>query len=205
MIPQNTVIDTAKNKYFSKLPFFKEEHAQKFMGITLTLFALSFFGFFAINPTLSTIARLRKEIKDNEFVNSQLERKIGDLNKLKIQYSSLQNDLPIVLESLPQKADVPTLIAKIQSIARISNLKIIKIQNFEVEIVKNNKEKDKKYYSYTFSIAGNGTFEAISQFISSLINMQRIISVDGLSVERSQGKDDPPIKFSIDAITFIKE
>lgn len=205
ILHSKTVIDAAKNKYLSKLPFFKEEKAQKFISISLTLFALSLFGFLAINPTLSTIAKLRKEIKDNEFVNSQLQKKIGDLNKLKLQYSSLQNDLPVVFESLPQKADVPTLIAKIQSIARVSNLQIKKIQNFEVEIVKDNKQKDKKYYSYTFSVAGNGTYEGMSQFISSLINMQRIVSVDMLSVEKSQNKDDPSIKFSINAIAFIKE
>lgn len=206
MIPQSKIdIHSAKNKYFSNLPFLKEEKTQKFMGLSLTLLALSFFGFFAISPTLSTIAKLRKEIKDNEFVNSQLEKKIGDLNKLKLQYSSLQNDLPIIFEALPRKADVPTFIAKVQSIAQISNIQIQRIQNFEVEIVKNNKEKDKKYYSYTFSISGNGTYEGISQFISSLINMQRIINIDTLYVEKSKNKDDQSIKFSINATTFIKK
>lgn len=205
MIPQDkTDINTIKNNYFSQLPFLREEKTQKFMGIGLTIFALSFFGFFAINPTLSTIAKLRKEIKDNEFVNSQLEKKITDLNKLKILYSNLQNDLPIVFESLPKKADVPTLIAKIQSLALNNNLKITKIQNFDVEIVKSKKEKDAQYTS-AFSITGDGTYEGISQFVSNLTNMQRIISINTLSIKRSQENNNQSIKFTIDAIALIKE
>lgn len=206
MIPQNkTAMDIAKNRYFTNLPFFKEEKAQKFMSIALTLLALSFFGFFAISPTLSTIAKLRKEIKDNEFVNSQLEKKIRDLNTLKLQYASLQSDLPIVFESLPKKADVPTLIAKIQSIAKSSNITVKKIQNFEVEVVKNNKEINNKYYSYAFSIEGGGTYEDISRFISTLTNMQRIVSVEILFLRKPAIQDDPSIKFSINAMAFIKE
>src|SRR3989344_732624 len=204
MLQDKTDVNAIKKNYFSQLPFLKEEKTQKFMGIGLTIFALSFFGFFAINPTLSTIAKLRKEIKDNEFVNSQLGKKITDLNRLKVIYSNLQNDLPIVFESLPQKADVPTLIAKVQSLALIANLNISKIQNFEVDIVKSKKEKD-IHYSYAFSITGDGTYEGVSQFISALTNMQRIISIDTLSVKRSQEDNSQSIKFTIDAIAFIKE
>ncbi len=205
MIPQNiTDIDIAKNKYLSALPFFKEEKAQKITGITLTLLALSFFGFFAMNPTFSTIAKLQKEIKDNEFINSQLEQKIVNINKLKLQYATLQDDLPIILQSLPKKAGVPLLTAQIQSIALDSNIHIGKIQNFEVELFKN-KKINKKYYSYIFSIAGAGTYEDINQFISTLSSMQRIVSVDMLSLERSGIQGNSSLGFAINAIAFFKE
>lgn len=206
MIPQSkTDIDIVKNKYFYTLPFLKEEKTQKFMGIALTFLALSFFGLFAINPTLSTIAKLRKEIEDSEFVNIQLGKKIGDLNKLKQQYANIQNDLPIVFESLPQKADVPLLTAQIQSIAQTTNINVKKIQNFEIELLSSNKEMDRKYFSYYFSIAGSGSYENISQFISILTNMQRIISVDIFSLIRSAVRNDSSIDFSINAMAFIKE
>lgn len=206
MIPENkTTMNIAKNRYFDSLPFFKEEKAQKFMSIALTLLALSFFGFFAISPTLSTIAKLKKEIKDNEYVNSQLEKKIQNLNTLRLQYASLQSELPIVFESLPKKAEVPTLIAKIQSIAKNSKITVKKIQSFEVEVIKNKKETNKKYYSYTFSIEGDGTYENISQFASTLTKMQRIVSIEILSLRSSAIQNDKSIKFNINAIAFFKE
>lgn len=208
MILENkTNKDTAKidgDKHFNVLPFFREEKAQKITGITLTLLALSFFGFFAMNPTFSTVAKLQKEIKDNEFVNSQLEQKIVNINKLKLQFATLQNDLPLVLDSMPKKADVPLLVAQIQSLAAQYNINLRKIQNFEVELFKN-KKTDKKYYSYNFSIAGSGTYEDISQFISNITSMQRIVDVDTLSLERSGTQDSSSVEFSINAVSFFKE
>ncbi|MBI2028068.1 MAG: type 4a pilus biogenesis protein PilO [Candidatus Levybacteria bacterium] len=204
MALRNKGEDTLKDKYLSSLPFFKEEKAQKITGIMLTLFALSFFGTFALNPTFSTIAKLRKEIKDNEFVNNQLNQKIGDINRLKVQYATLQEDLPIVFESLPKKADVPLLTAQVQSIALDSNIHIKKIQNFEVELF-NDKKIDKKYYSFTFSIAGNGTYEDINRFISDLSSMKRIVSVDVLSVERSATQGNSSLDLDVNAIAFFKE
>ena len=85
-----------------------------------------------------------------------------------------------------------------------NNLKISKIQNFDVDIVNSKKEKDAQYTS-AFSITGDGTYEGVSQFVSSLTNMQRIISIDTLSFKRSQESDSQFIKFTIDAIAFIKE
>ena len=77
-------------------------------------------------------------------------------------------------------------------------------KNFDVDIVNSKKEKDAQYTS-AFSITGDGTYEGVSQFVSSLTNMQRIISIDTLSFKRSQESDSQFIKFTIDAIAFIKE
>lgn len=204
MNPQSkTNTDIVKNKYLYTLPFFREEKAQRLMGIALTLLALSFFGFFAINPTLSTIAKLRKQIEDTEFVNSQLGKKIVDLSRLREQYATIQSDLPIVFESLPQKADVPFLTAQIQSIAQTADINIKKIQSFEVELFSSN-ITDKEYISHSFSITGDGTYENISRFVSILTNMQRIIVVDIFSLRRS-GASDSVIDFNINAMAFIKE
>src|SRR3972149_5462342 len=88
--------DIIKYKYFPTLPYLSPERSQKFFGIALTLCALSFFGFFSIKPTVSTILKLQKELSDNQFVLDQLETKIENLTTLRKQYLNLQNDLPII-------------------------------------------------------------------------------------------------------------
>ena len=60
------------NKYFELLPDLKKEKTKKYSSIIFSLISLSFFGIFAINPTLSTIAKLRKELSDTKFVDEQL-------------------------------------------------------------------------------------------------------------------------------------
>ena len=75
-----------QKKYFQMLPDFKEERTRKFTTLVFTLLALSFFGLFAISPTLSTIANLNKQLSDNEFVDSQLQNKINNLYTLQQDY-----------------------------------------------------------------------------------------------------------------------
>ncbi len=194
-----------KESYFNtSLTFLKEEKAQKITGVTLTLLALSFFGFFAISPTFSTIAKLVNEIKENEFVSKSLEEKITNLYKLRTQYGNIQNDLPIIDDILPKKANIPTLVAQIQSIARDSNIKINNFQNFEVELIKNQMEK-KDYYTFNFSLTGEGSYASINEFISNLISMQRIVVIDTLTIEKSQSLDNQNLVFSINAESFFKK
>ncbi len=193
-----------QNKYFPTLPYLNQERSQKFFGIVLTLLALSFFGFFAINPTVSTILKLKKEVSDSEFVYSELETKIKNLSLLRKQYGDMQNDLPIITDAITIQPNVHLLFAQIQAASQKSNIKIKKLQNFEVEILKNNKTPGKKYYSYSFVIAGNSSFANISNFVSTITNMQRIIDIDIFSISNAIGQKDS-LDFNIQATAFFKE
>lgn len=194
-----------QNKYFPKLPYLNEERSQKFFVIALTLLALSFFGLFAINPTVSTILKLRKELSDSKFVNGQAETKIKNLRTLREQYGNLQIDLPIITDAITIQPDAHILFAQIQAAAQKSNIKIDKLQNFEVEILKNNNASNKKYYSYSFAIAGFGSFENISDFISAITNMQRIINIDIFSIATTTEQSSQPLEYNIQGTAFFKQ
>lgn len=194
--------DIIKLKYFQTLPYLNQERTQKFFGIALTLLALMFFGFFAVNPTISTILKLKKEVADSEFTYSQLGDKIKNLSELRNRYDNLQNDLNIITDSVPIEPNVHLLFAEIQTIASQSNIKIKTLNNFEVEVIKNDKISGKKYYSYSFNISGNGSFENISGFISAIANMRRIVDIDSFTITNT---NTPSLAFTIQGTTFFKE
>lgn len=193
-----------QNKYFPTLPYLTPERSQKFFGIVLTLCAISFFGFFAISPTVSTILKLQKELSDNQFVFDQLETKIKNLTELRKQYFNLQGDLPTVTSAITVQPDVPVLFAQIQSIAQTSNITIKKLQNFEVEVLRNDKSVSKNYYSYSFSIAGSGSFENIYKFVSTITSMERVINVEGFSINNTTDQHRESLGFNIQGTAFFK-
>ncbi len=193
-----------QNKYLPTLPYLTPERSQKFFGIVLTLCALSFFGFFAIKPTVSTILKLKKELSDNLFVFHQLEIKIKNLTELRKLYFNLQQDLPTIENAITAQPDVPILFAQIKSIAQTSNIAIKKLQNFEVEVLKNEKSAGKNYYSYSFSIAGTGSFGNISNFISTLTKMERIIDIDTFSINNISDQSEESQGFNIQGTAFFK-
>lgn len=201
----NIAKEIIKIKYLSKLPYLSEERTQKFISIVLTLLALSFFGFFAINPTISTILKLQKELSDSEFVYDQLVTKIENLSELRKQYSSLQNDLPIVTDAIPVAPNVHLLFAQIQTVAQQSNISIKKLQSSEVEVIRSNSGSEKPYYSYSFSIGGSGPFESVYNFVSILTNMQRIVNIEIFSTNNTLLQDTQSLEFNIQGTAFFKE
>lgn len=194
-----------KNKYFPNIPYLNSEKNQKFFSIILTLCAISFFGFFAIKPTVSTILKLQKELSDNEFVLNQLEVKVKNLTELKKQYLNLQSDLPIINNAITIQPDVHLLFAQIQSIAQESNITIRKLQNLEVEILKNNKSKNNNYSSYSFTITGSGSFEDIPKFVQTLTNMERVIGIDTFSINNITDQNNESLGFDIQGFAYFKD
>ncbi|MDP2585320.1 MAG: type 4a pilus biogenesis protein PilO [Candidatus Levybacteria bacterium] len=194
-----------QNKYLPTLPYLTPERSKKFFGIILTFCALSFFGLFAIKPTVATILKLQKELSDSQFVFGQLEIKIKNLTELRKQYFNLQGDLPIVTNAITIQPDTHLLFAQIQSIAQTSNIAIKKLQNSEVEIFKNNKNIDKNYYSYSFTIAGSGSFENILRFVQILTDMERIVNIETFSINNIADQENGSLGFDIQGIAFFKD
>lgn len=191
------------NKYFELLPDLKKEKTKKYSSIIFSLISLSFFGIFAINPTLSTIAKLRKELSDTKFVDEQLVKKIANLSSLAEKYNIVEKDIPIVLEAVPKNPQVPLLMAQIQAVAKESGVEIINLQSFEVD-VPGSSNNQKKYSAFSFSTGVQGNYENLTNFISTLSSMKRVISLDTLSINR---KDNQPgiLELDIKGMAYFKE
>ncbi|MCL6096789.1 MAG: type 4a pilus biogenesis protein PilO [Patescibacteria group bacterium] len=192
-----------KKKYFEMLPDFKEERTRKFTTLVFTILALSFFGLFAISPTLSTIANLNKQLSDNKFVDGQLQSKINNLYLLQQKYGQLTPDLQYVFDSFPKNPQIPLLVAQIQSLAQSSNVAITGFQTFEIEIP-NLSVDTKKYYAFSFNIVANGSYDSISKFIDSMVKMQRIISINSLSLSKNTG-EGPPTQLNFKGTAYFKQ
>ena len=198
----NNFKDLLKNK---NLQAFVSEKNQKFFGLVLTLCALSFFGFFAIKPTVSTIIRLQKEISDSQLILNKLGIKINNLTELRKQYFNLQDDIPIVTRAITVQPDVPLLFGQIQSVGLTSNVTIKKLKNFEVEILGNDNNINKNYSSYSFAVGGEGSLENISGFMDKLINMERVVNIDMFSINKTGDQKDGLIEFDIQGTAFFKD
>ncbi len=171
-------------KYLEKVPALSEEKNKVFTEIILTFLALSVFGFFAINPTLSTIAQLKKQMSDAEYVNSKLQQKITNLSLLSGKYEALNQDLSIVLSALPKKPTVPLLTGQVRSLASESNINLQKIQVFQVDLSGKS--------SFTFSIDGEGSYENIVKFLDAFVGFERVVTIDTLAITKGSKENQLP-------------
>jgi len=182
----NIFKDIQKNKYFQLMPDLKEERVQKFTTLILTLVALSFFGLFAISPTLSTIARLQKELEDNKFIDQQLKTKINSLSTLQAKYLEIESDLPVIFSAVPKNPEAPLLTAQVHAVAKESGIEPASFQVYQVA-TDSKGTGPQEYTSFLFGISASGNFDSIKRFLSSIVNIDRVIAIDSLSISKVEG------------------
>ena len=189
-------------KYYKYiLPYLRKEKNQQYFTVILTLGATIFFALFAINPTISTIVKLRREINDSRFVEKKLSEKINNLSNLSSEYQNIQKDLPFVLDAIPDKPEAPTLVAQIQSIANDYSVVISKFDVASINLITQDASKSS---SFAFEITGQGDYENLQKFSSDLINIQRIISVDSLSITEDT-QTDQNLEINIKGSAYFKK
>ena len=169
-------------KYYKDiLPYLKKQKNQQYFAVILTLGAATFFALFAINPTLSTITRLRREVEDSRIVDQKLSEKVQSLSSLSTQYQGIKDDLQFVYDAVPFKPEAPTLIAQIQSIARENGIILDSIKVSPINLAS---KESAASSSFTFELTGKSSFENIQQFISTLTVMERVVSLESISINK---------------------
>ncbi|MDD3661734.1 MAG: type 4a pilus biogenesis protein PilO [Candidatus Dojkabacteria bacterium] len=85
-----------------------------FLGVTLIVLVIFLMG--AIKPTLSTISRLKGEIRDRENVNEQMQTKINNIQALQEVYLSREEDFSIIPVYFPSDSDYSLLMASLEKV-----------------------------------------------------------------------------------------
>lgn len=165
----NSYLNEAQNK----------QKVVAYLYIIFSLFALSFFGLVAISPTITTISNLRKEYKEGKVALQDLIDKNKALNALSIEYVSIQPDLYLIDNAIPQSPRISEIIRQIEYMIKNNGLSVQKLESGLVEIYPT-KNINTRIFSYPLSINISGAEKNVNEFIGNLINMGRILSIERL-------------------------
>lgn len=181
------LIDNSRLKtYYNKLrPVLRNKNAPAYFMLTLSLLSLSFFGAFAIRPTLSTIAELQKQISDSKDAYKSLQEKRANLLILQSEYKNIEQDIPIVLAALPNKVDAPIFLLKVRSVAALNNITISNLG-----VLKSPLSEDKKTnepISSTFNLTATGSYRNLNNFLSDIATLDRIITFSNIGFKARSG------------------
>lgn len=156
-----------------------------YLYIILSLFTVSFFGIFAIKPTLDTISNLNKQYNDNMLVYEALKTKLASLQSLDNEYIAIQKDLGRVYLAIPTKNNIPYLTRQLEELAREKNVSIIKLDFGTIELFPATKPSP-NLYSFTFIISTEGSAENVNAFVTSIIAFDRIIAIDRIITGKTE-------------------
>ena len=183
-IPILQTLQKAYSKYIETLSDDQRKKIAAYLYISLTLFTVSFFGFFAIAPTLTTVANLNKQHEDNKLILDALNKKLTSITLLDAQYTEIQVAIENIYAAIPRTPRMPYLTRQLENIAKDSGVIIRKLNFGTVELHPNAKKEP--IYSFNFNVNVNGDEQSVNNFISSIIGFDRIVGIDKISTGKNE-------------------
>lgn len=179
------------NRYFVDLgKIYQTKKGRVYTGIIFSLITVIFFIVFAIRPTLVTIAQLVKQTKDQKLVVTELEKKINNLAEAQKNYMAVSDDLNLVEEALPGKANLPLLTKQIETLARQAGISVASLRFTNISLLQINAPKGERA-EVLFSFNGLGDYQNLKTFLNSLTSLRRILLIEAFSFK--SGKDNSNI------------
>lgn len=174
----------------------KQQENSKTRGvieITITLFVISFFLFFAIKPTSETISKLLGDIKTKQILTTKMKSKIDQVIVAQDNYSQIQEKYYLVEDALPSIPNYSDAYNQLSYALLQSNLKLDKFVFTQ---------SDKNFF--TTKIATSSSFASSLNLISNLLNSRRIFNMSSLTFsQEDQSNSNGQINLSLPLEIFF--
>lgn len=178
---------------------FSQTKVKAYTMLILSLLSMSFFGYFAIRPTLITIATLKRQIKDASFVDSKLQEKINNLSQAQMEYEQIKPDLGIINDALPQDPRFPSFVKIMERIASQSGTTIegVNFNIINLSTVESSSSAGEKTIKFDFTL--HGDYSNLTDFLNRLSNAERIVIIDKIGLVK---KETQPLGLTLSGQIF---
>lgn len=156
--------------------------------LVLSVFAVAFFVFFAIRPTLTTITELLRKIEEQRVVDQQLDRKITQLEAAQVELTENQADIPLIKLAVPEDPDLEGFARRLEVLATEENAELATVQFQTIPIVGDRLSisedssvtpssggRGNLFATFNFTI--NGNQESIISFLRKLETIDRAVAI----------------------------
>lgn len=180
--------------------------ARSFAWISLTVFTISFFIIVAIKPTLVTIAKLNREIKDKEEALQKLQTKINSLVAAQQEFAANIDNLSLLDEALPEKNDFPQIAYFVEQTA-VENQVSLQSLNFEkIGPVKSSFSKNDELAAKTsflnFSLSVSGNYNHLKNFLNEIESARRLVQIQRTNFNQLKKEDSSELLLAISGTAF---
>lgn len=166
----------------TKLFITKKIFSQKTSNYTFAiLFFLIFSAFiiFAIKPSLTVVASLKKEELDLKRIDSVYEEIVTQMVKTQTFMEENRDRLPLLREALPDRPSVNKIIDDIKNVSSDSSLIVKKTTVSEVNLKSDNKKDLNKLH---LALEANASFENTLKFIQELFKQRRLKTIQEIKI-----------------------
>lgn len=188
-------ITQSKEKFQGQIKkFSKTPQGHSFAWVSLTVFTVSFFLVVAIRPTILTIAKLSREIKEKELADKQLDEKIKSLVEAQKIYAQYSQKIAMLDEALPQRSQFPAFAYFLEQVGDSLQITLDSLSFGKIEIIGKPaavQNKDNVPYSkISFSVSTSGNYQNLKTFMETLENYRRLINIEATNFSEIKQKEE---------------
>jgi len=185
---------TSAKTPFGVKNFTQTPQGRSFAWISLTVFTISFFLLVAIRPTILTVAKLSREIKEKREAEKQLDKKIDSLVAAQKIYAQNSNKISLLEEAFPQNNNFPSLAYFLEKTAQENQVQISTLSFEKVVLAQPPSTKKTKnnnpYLEIGFTVSAQGEYNNLKSFVSSLENSRRLITIESSRISEGKNKNE---------------
>jgi Tfp pilus assembly protein PilO len=202
-------------RYFTNINFlYRKKKVRVYTGVILSLLTIAFFAFFAIRPTLITIASLVREIKDKQIITQKLQEKINALAQAQEEQTAVSSELPLIEEALPQQPNLSFFIRQLETLSVQSGVSLRTIQFNRVNLKRRaasksepnspetKKEAGVERPQITFTLSASGDYQNLKSFLQNLENLRRLIVVSSFSFKYGGDEEEQVLILDVTGQTY---
>lgn len=167
--------------HISKKIFTKKTTDYTFTILFFLIFSM--FIFFAIKPSLTTAASLKREEIDLKAIDSKYEKNIINIASVQSLMEEHREQLPLLTDAISNHPQVNKMIDDITKAGEQTSFVIKKASIGEVNLLDT---KNKKLLTLHLTIEGASDFDTLMKFIQSLSNQRRLKTIEKMVVTGGQ-------------------
>jgi type IV pilus assembly protein PilO len=150
------------------------------VGIFLIFIAAAVFLFYM--PKYKTIDTLDKKLTKLEAELRTAKKNAKDLKKFQNKMKDAEERFKIVMKSLPEKEEIPSLLTSISDSGKESGLEFLLFKP------KNEQKKD-FYAEIPVAMKVNGDFHNVAIFFDRVARLSRVVNIRDISIKPVKGTD----------------
>lgn len=192
--PQGPQRPLAYNSYYSLLrSFYQQPAAAVSSALILTLFAIAFFGVFAIRPSLTTISELLKQIEEKRILEEQLTTKITSLAAAQEEFLQFESQLAVFDQLIPPSDDIDALLLSLEFLAQQESVALTNLSTNNIPTHTTSPElptlPGDDFASIQVRISAVGEQDRLISFQKRLANQRRFMVIEAASIAIPQGQE----------------
>jgi Tfp pilus assembly protein PilO len=170
--------------------YYRLPSVQVSLTLVLSLFVATIFIVFALRPTITTIATLNKTITESEKMLKQLDTKVKALQVAASQLEQVKTFLPKVNVSIPNNgAQYSPLTLSVEALALNTGIQLESetlgpTLLFSRILSPFTPNKNQVVIALPVSVRVVGSYPAVNSFLTQLLTMERILSIDSATIAR---------------------